>query len=216
MTAGKAPGPTSGITPPPRFLDRPFDTHGFLRSGVAEHRIGMPLASLLTKLAARLPYERTGADMGATSSREIADVRATRGVYTPMMQAFRSILRTDMEQLCFHYGVGEDPHRLTALRLGSGYSLDWHNHLSSGGAASLLLYLFDEEASDGGEGGELDVGRVGPDMKTISPEVTVKPVHGSLIVIGDGSHPLLKHRAREWRGKGSRYLIAFAFNARDW
>lgn len=194
----------------------PFDAHAYLEKGWFEARMASFAADMALRAVSRLSYASIGSDMGRTAAREIAAIEPQSASHAPVMGIFRALIDGPFEPLARFYGVRTDPCRLTALRLGAGYSLDWHNHLRSGGAASILVYLFDGERETGGEGGELEFGAVQPDLASVAPIHVVKPVHGSVVLLGDGSHPLIKHRARLWSGRGSRYIVSMAYNAMDW
>lgn len=194
-------------------LENPIDIYGFLRNGHAKSSLDPSISGFLLRKLKSLDYTPAPSDHCDAGPREcgVLDGTAARVM---LDQLWGRIVNEDLAPLAGLYRTGADPHVTTVLRLGSGYSLDWHNHLGAGCAASLLIYLFDGE--DGGEGGDLVLGEVGEDLKTPQETARYKIGSGDAILIGDASHPLMVHKAEEWRGQGHRYLVSFAFNAVDW
>jgi hypothetical protein len=197
------------------FLDS-IDTYDFLRDGWVKTSIGKPLADFLTRKVGAASFIDLPSDHCDAGPRQRADFIEGDALSVILRNLWRSIIKDDLSSLAAHYRTGAEPSVITALRLGTGYSLDWHNHLYSKCTATLLIYLF--EGDDAGEGGDLVLGELGRDMKNIHETKRFSIKHGDAILIGDASHPLLMHKADRWesRGAGSRILLSFAFNADDW
>jgi hypothetical protein len=190
-----------------------IDIHRFLKQGHAKSRLDPMMAKFLLKRVQALDYAPAPSDHCDAGPRECAVLKGTPTLVA-LDQLWGKIVAEDLGGLAELYRTGADPHVTTVLRLGSGYSLDWHNHLGAGCAASLLIYLFDGE--DDGKGGNLVLGEVGEDLKTPRETARYDIKSGDAILIGDASHPLMMHKAEKWTGSGSRYLVSFAFNAIDW
>lgn len=191
-----------------------FDLHRFLSTGLSLHKLDKTMADFLLRNLKRAKYLPQPADHCDAGPRFRADITQDDPLYKMLENLWIQIQEGTMKPLLEHYRSNPKTSVISVLKLGSGYSLDWHNHLASGGAGSLLLYLFDDEKS--AEGGDLVIGEYEADMIGISEIARVSPEHGSIALIGDASHPLQVHKAEHWTGNGNRYLIAFAFNAIDW
>lgn len=191
-----------------------FDTYDFLQRGWAAGRIPDLVADSLVRQLSRTPFIPLPSDHCDAGPRERGDLEAAPGARALLESFWKSVGREDLAGLSGHYRANESRNVVTALRLGSGYSLDWHNHLAAGCTATLLVYLF--SAGTAGQGGELVLGELERDMQTVRETVRFQPKHGDAILIGDASHPLMMHKAEPWHGEGYRYLISFAFNADDW
>lgn len=191
-----------------------FDLHDFLRTGLSRLEINQTMADFLLRHLKRAPYLPQPADHCDAGPRFRADIGPDHPVQKILENLWIKIQEGALKPLLDHYRNDPKDCIISVLRLDSGYSLDWHNHLSSGGTASFLLYLFDDQ--DSARGGDLVIGEYEPNMADITEIARVSPRHGSIALIGDASHPLQVHKAEHWTGNGSRYLIAFAFNATDW
>jgi hypothetical protein len=194
-------------------LTQPINVHEFLKTGHAKSALDQRMSQFLLKRVQCLDYEPAPSDHCDAGPRECAVLEGSASRVV-LDQLWGKIVTEDLAPLAELYRTGADPHVTTVLRLGSGYSLDWHNHLGAGCAASLLIYLFDGE--NDGEGGDLVLGEVGEDLKTPTETARYEIKSGDAILIGDASHPLMMHKAEKWTGSGSRYLVSFAFNAIDW
>lgn len=191
-----------------------FSLHSFLRTGLSRHELNKTLADVLLRNLKRAQYLPQPADHCDAGPRYRADIAPGDPVYKILENLWIKIQNDPLNPLLQHYRNDPKDSIISVLKLDSGYSLDWHNHLSSGGTATFLLYLFDDQ--DSAEGGDLVIGEYEPNMTDITEIARVSPRHGSIALIGDASHPLQVHKAEHWTGNGSRYLIAFAFNATDW
>jgi len=195
------------------FEDR-FDAYHFLKNGHFRSRLNTARADFLLRILRRFDYVDMPSDHCDAGPRQRALLETCSGAATALERIGAKVLGQDLKDLGDHYCSPPDRKVLTALRLGDGYSLDWHNHLAAGCSASVLVYLFDDLA--GGEGGDLVLGEVARDLKTVRETERFSVRHGDVIVIGDASHPLMMHKAEPWRGAGHRYLLSLAFNADDW
>jgi hypothetical protein len=196
------------------IFDQPMDTYEFLARGWHSGKIRTQMADTLLRRISGLNYLPLPSDHCDAGPRFRGDVETDRAVGGLLKNFWAGALRDDLVKLADHYRADAARSVITVLRLGSGYSLDWHNHLAAGCTATLLLYLFDGE--DAGDGGDLVLGELGRDMQSIDEVKRFRPAHGDAILIGDASHPLLMHKAERWTGLGNRYLVSFAFNADDW
>jgi hypothetical protein len=190
------------------------DTHEFLRCGWATGQVPAQVADSFTRRLGRLSYLPLPSDHCDAGPRERGDLEASPAVGSLLTSFWEGLLKEELAGLRNHYRADSKRTVMTALRLGPGYSLDWHNHLAAGCTATLLLYLF--SGPDAGEGGDLVLGNLASDMRTVEETHRFQPKHGDMILIGDASHPLMMHKAERWSGSGYRYLVSFAFNADDW
>ncbi len=196
------------------MLKSPIDNHAFLKKGYAKSAIPDLLADRLVRAFSKIEFAPLPSDHGTTKERYVGNIEENQGVYRLLEDFWRKLSAEDLGPLSELYRGSNDRFVITLLRLGDGYHLDWHNHLSAGPTASVLLYLFSGE--DVGEGGDLVLGELGPDLKSVNETVRFKIDHGDVIMIGDASHPLLQHKAETWQGRGYRYLLSFGFNADEW
>lgn len=192
-----------------------IDVYQFLKMGSYHTAISNAQADFLLRRVQGLIYRDLPSDHCDAGPRFVAD-RSSENEhgYALLDRLWSQIIETDLEGLARHYRSGADPHVTTVLKLGSGYALDWHNHLAAGCTATVLIYLFDD--GDVGTGGDLVLGHLGADLRTPAETARFKIAHGDVVLIGDASHPLLMHKADRWEGSGSRYIISYAFNAKDW
>lgn len=195
-------------------LDPPIDTFDFLSKGYAQSRLAPVLSNSLLRGLARLEYTPMPADHCDAGPRSRGNIEHQPEVANLLRRLWLQLASSDLEPLHRLFNADPNDHVINVIRLGNGYSLDWHNHLRAGPGASLLLYLF--SGSDPGQGGDLVLGRLQSDLRTVHEVDRLKIKHGDLILLGDTTHPLLQHKAEKWHGSGWRYLISFAFNARDW
>lgn len=191
-----------------------FDAYDFLKTGHFRSKISETNAGFLLRLIKRFDYLDMPSDHCDAGPRMRADLASCPAATRALNQLCDTVLREDLSSLGEHYRASLQDRVITPLRLGPGYSLDWHNHLGAKCTATALIYLFDE--ADPGEGGDLVLGEVERDMETVRETDRFKIAHGYAIVIGDASHPLMMHKAEPWTGRGHRYLISLAFNANDW
>lgn len=195
-------------------FEKPIDTHAFLQNGFARSTIPTPLANMLTRTLGRLEYSDMPSDHCDAGPRYRGNIEQDKTVKTLLERLWHNIATQDLDLLHKLFCANPDEHVINVIRLGDGYHLDWHNHLAAQPTATLLLYLFSE--GDAGDGGDLLLGELESDLSTIRQKERLKIAHGDIILIGDTTHPLLQHKAEQWHGQGWRYLISFAFNARDW
>jgi len=191
-----------------------LDTHEFLTRGWATGQVPTQVADSFSRRLGRLSYLPLPSDHCDAGPRERGDLEASPSVGALLASFWGGLLKGELSGLQNHYRADKKRTVVTALRLSSGYSLDWHNHLAAGCTATLLLYLF--SGVDVGEGGDLVLGNLAADMRTVEEVHRFQPGHGDMILIGDASHPLMMHKAEQWSGPGYRYLVSFAFNADDW
>ncbi len=196
------------------FFETPINTHAFLRDGHARSRISPQLADMLTRALGRLEYSDMPSDHCDAGPRYRGNIEENPAVASLLERVWQQMASEDLAALHRFFHADPKDRVINVIRLGSGYWLDWHNHLAAQPTATVLLYLFSEK--DPGDGGDLLLGEVGPDLKAIEETQRLKIDHGDVIMIGDMTHPLLQHKAERWTGEGWRYLISFAFNAQDW
>lgn len=195
-------------------LINPIDTHAFLRSGAARSRLPEQVASMLTRALDRLDYAEMPSDHCDAGPRFRGKIEDNKAVGAMLGRLWERIAREDLGGLSDFFHADPEEHVTTVIRLGDGYHLDWHNHLAAAPTATLLIYLFSGEGA--GQGGDLVLGELGQDLKSVRETERFRISHGDAILIGDMTHPLLQHKAEKWHGDGWRYIVSFAFNARDW
>ena len=195
-------------------LTQPIDVHDFLIRGYAKSSLQSHVADFLGRRLRELEYEPLPSDHCEAGPRFRGLLEKNASVSRLLSATWASILDADLLDLAQHYRCGAERSAITAIKCSSGYGLDWHNHLSTGSTATLLVYLFDN--ADMGSGGDLVVGSLASDFRTCTPIKRFGIQHGDVVLIGDGSHPLLQHKAERWDGAGWRRLVSFAFNSSDW
>jgi hypothetical protein len=195
-------------------LNAPIDTYELLANGFTRGTVSDPMREMLMRRLGGLNYIDLPSDHCDAGPRQRALLEEAPQMGAMLRNIWCSLIDNELAGLAAHYRAGPDPYMATVLKLGSGYELDWHNHLGAGCTASLLIYLFEDETS--GEGGDLLLGTLSRDLRTPVEEHRLSISHGDAIVIGDCSHPLMMHKAERWEGKGHRYLISFAFNSQEW
>jgi len=195
-------------------LNDPINTHSLLKHGFARSSISMPMANMMTRALGRLDYADMPSDHCDAGPRYRGKMEGNSAVSNLFSKFWHDLARDDLADLTKLFHADPDDHVINAIRLGDGYWLDWHNHLAAKPTATALLYLFSDQGP--GTGGDLLLGELEPDLKTVRETERLKITHGDLIMIGDMTHPLMQHKAERWHGPGWRYLVSFAFNAQDW
>ena len=195
-------------------LEQPIDTHAFLKNGFARSRIAAPMAGMMTRALGKLDYADMPSDHCDAGPRFRGQMEENPTVAGLFSKFWHQLAQDDLGELTRLFHADPEDHVINAIRLGDGYWLDWHNHLAAKPTASALLYLFSDQ--DPGTGGDLLLGELQPDLKTVQETQRLQITHGDLILIGDMTHPLMQHKAERWHGAGWRYLVSFAFNSQDW
>lgn len=195
-------------------LTQPVDTHDFLRSGFFRSALPRPVADMLLRNLERLTYSDMPSDHCDAGPRYRGNIEHDDRVRSVLKTFWKQMVKSDLAPLSKLFHSPAEESVINVIRLGDGYWLDWHNHLAARPAATVLIYLFTD--GDPGDGGDLVLGELGPDLTQIQPTERLEISHGDVVLIGDMTHPLLQHKAERWHGKGWRYLISFAFCAADW
>ena len=195
-------------------LTDPIDVHEFLLCGHIRSKVPEPVANALLRRLDCLEYRDMPADHCDAGPRYRGVLEQDGAALSLLNALWGKILAQDLGALTKLFSANPERSVITVIRLGSGYELDWHNHLAAGPTATLLVYLFSQKHP--GEGGDLVIGHLDESLTRCGETFRYSIGHGDAILIGDMTHPLLQHRADRWQGEGWRYLISFAFNASDW
>lgn len=195
-------------------LLEPIDAHQFLKHGAARSSLPAVLADILTRRLEILDYVDMPSDHCDAGPRFRGLIEADNNVSTLLANLWRRLATEDMAELTKLFNSSPEDQVTTVLRLGDGYSLDWHNHLASKATSTLLIYLFSGDTP--GTGGDLVLGELQPDLDSVRETQRLQISHGDVVLIGDMTHPLMQHKAERWTGDGWRYLLSYAFNSNDW